>query len=246
MKIDPIPLSAWRYCNSSKPEMYYAASFDRQVDRFVGIGKTLQARPIVVATHVSKSVTLPVVQYKGGGVSIAFRDNFHDINMWVEAEEPLDLPMDELFEVKDFAWYQDQIYRKWGYTFFGWTKEEMDDPRILRVRVYRDNGSYYWSSVSGEEKDRWAERWRSTEWFGRDWSSADLIASVDDGLAFDETTKFHLVQRCYAEGIRDLPGFHGRHYPDDCKSFLYCPRDWDQAVYVARMIFGVNCSVKES
>jgi hypothetical protein len=45
--------------------------------------------PQVVSIHRSKSVSLPVVQFKLGGLAITMRDNFYDWGFAVQSDRPL-------------------------------------------------------------------------------------------------------------------------------------------------------------
>ena len=49
-------------------------------------------QPMVISTHVSKSVTLPVmeIELKSVGVKLVFRDNFHDWNISIESENDIE------------------------------------------------------------------------------------------------------------------------------------------------------------
>jgi len=56
---------------------------------FVTYDAMKQNPPMVVGEHHSKSIVLPVVQYRLGGLTITMRDNFHDWGFTVQSDRPL-------------------------------------------------------------------------------------------------------------------------------------------------------------
>jgi len=58
--------------------------------------KTL--KPIVISTHTSKSIRLPVVELRTpGGVVFTIRDNFHDYKVSVDSPVEIDVDFHDLF-----------------------------------------------------------------------------------------------------------------------------------------------------
>ena len=90
----PLPLEKWRAAHWPDDSMRWSGSaekqlnFLRELERATYFAKDLKnealrerLRPTVISTHVSKSITLPVVQYSAkSGVTFLVRGNFHD---WV-------------------------------------------------------------------------------------------------------------------------------------------------------------------
>lgn len=160
-----------------------------------------------------------------GGISYTCQNNFYDWNLLVESDKVIDMPLSFFYTLLTFAWYMENINEKRGYSFAGWTDEEMNDPRILRVQC-----SYGWSKVSGEEKDRWDNRMTSTDWYDRDWSSGKLIAVGPN--PFNEDTVFYSAPKAQAEGIK---GFH-EPYTGPCKAFILQLNTWEEVVNVCSSI----------
>ncbi len=168
-----------------------------------------KVKTCVANTHTSKSCRLPVIAIDTAVASYVLRDNFHDVNLVVEACAPLTLPLNVFYERVNYDEYQAIMQRCRGYTYGVWSEEEMNHPGILRVA--RPNGS--WSEVSGREKDSWLRRSFDTTWYSKDWSSGklvpcdvvnDKVAAWPEGRPFDASTIFYQMPRCYLEGIEGL------------------------------------------
>jgi len=166
--------------------------FEQQIENFTNISNKIGGSLVVIGSHCSKSCNLPVVQIKTTDVNFTLRDNFYDINIFVELFKKVNFEYSDFYEEKDEDWYEETLNNKKYYTFRGWTEEEINDPRILRVLINSNIGTF-WSSVSSLEKDRWLNRYSSTEWYSKDWSSGKLI-KVDN--------KYYLSRYCFAEGIK--------------------------------------------
>lgn len=152
----------------------------------------------VVESHFSKSIVLPVVRIDHPLGSFVIRDNFYGLNLLVLWNSEVNVPSSQIYgEFKDWDWYLGEIQRKREYSFKGWSEEEIEDPRILRVRVTNNSGLSYWRSVSGEEKDRWAARNSSPEWYHKDWSSCQILLEGEMGPG----CRMYLARRAFAEGI---------------------------------------------
>lgn len=174
-----------------------------QLKNFETLASSFNVKPIVISTHRSKSIDLPVVMLELNNGTVVLRDNFHDINVaiaWRDDFTPRLLASD-LFPAHDWDWYLSEIERKRGYCYRGWTDEEMADPRILRVQVTNVNGHAYMSEVRGEAKDRWIRRLVDPSWYEHDWSSGYLIA---DGPLGPGCT-FRVMSRCFLQGMDALP-----------------------------------------
>lgn len=184
-------------------------------------------------THVSKSITLPVptFQWTRWGeqhlLTMMARDNFHDLNLYVEASEPIALPLDVFYTQRNFRWYQEAIESKRNYCFKDWTDEEMNDPRITRVKRKNGNG---WSEVRSDEKDRWDARLESTEWHGKHWSSGVLIPHGP--VPFTDDTVFYQASHAFGEGI---PGNAGP-YIEPCSKFMISLNSWEDLTRVSKIV----------
>lgn len=190
-----------------------------QIGQAQQLATTLCGTLEINSSHCSKSITLPVptIRLTFHGVSFTFRDNFHDLNLLVESTRDIALPLSFFYTAMSFAQYMEALSRKRNYSYEHWTDAEMDDPRILRVK--RPNGT--WSEVRGDEKDRWASRLNSVDWYVRDWSGGSMVA--EGPVPFTEETFFYYTPTAYAEGIRPTP----TPYMAPCKAFLNCLRDWE-------------------
>ncbi len=201
----------------------------RQVSQITKLAQQLNAAQAVIEHHhTSKSIRLPVptITVKPG-LAFMLRDNFHDLNLYVRSEKELDLPLDFFYKPLTFAWYQETIQSKRRYCFSDWTDEEMNDPRILRVRRKNGNG---WSEVDDKEKDRWTARDGSTEWYSMDWSSGMLLTSGP--VPFTDATTFYDARTAFGEGIPHSP----RPYSQPCKEFMNSVNTWDD---LTRLCLGI-------
>jgi hypothetical protein len=94
-----------------------------------------------------------------------------------------------MYKKVDNDWYTKEMTRYKEYVFGVWTDDEINDPRILRVK--RPNGN--WSSISPDKKDNWLNRHISHDWFNKDWSSAQII----------ESDHKYLVDWCFCQGMSE-------------------------------------------
>lgn len=174
-----------------------------QLKNFELLAESFNVRPNVISTHTSKSINLPVVMMELKGGTVVLRDNFHDVNVAIAWRNDFTsrLLASDLFPAHDWEWYMEQVNRCRNYTYLGWTDEEMDDPRILRVGVTNPSGHSYWSEVRGAEKDRWIRRLTDPAWYEHDWSSGYLITDGPLGPG----CKFRMMQRCFLQGMGGLP-----------------------------------------
>lgn len=189
-------LQGWRAQNPLSDNLVYAPSALACDKAFEELAQHFGGKAVVVGEHVSKSCKLPVVGFYVGLTTFIVRDNFYDLNLGVTAIDPVTLPLGLVGEVHDWDWYLEQIARKRGYSFKGWTDEEMEDPRILRVSVTHPQGNSYWSTCTGEEKDWWALRMTDPTWHGRGWGSP-LILEGEMGPG----AKFVVANQAFQQGF---------------------------------------------
>ena len=193
-------LQDWIDANQPGDQMYWKPSAVGQFERFKRLAASITGICRVVGTHISKSIALPVVEISTVRGYFLLRDNFHDVNLYICWDEEPPITLDDAYPCLDWDWYLNEIDRKRGYCYKGWSDEEMEDPRILRVQVTYDNGNTVWREVKGEEKDRWMARMTDPTWYGKDWSSGELIPDGPIGPG----CKFYCASYPYAEGIRDV------------------------------------------
>lgn len=106
----PVDVTAWTRVNEPDPDLIYASGLGTQV-RLVRnqICKLLSNSceewwekifPMVISTHRSKSVKLPVYQInlKDYGIEMVLRNNFYDWKASVKSEQPLDFDFMGLFD----------------------------------------------------------------------------------------------------------------------------------------------------
>lgn len=196
-------------------DMHSAAK--SQLDRFTALAMDVDGTISTISAHTSKSIKLPVVEIATDECRFVLRDNFHDINLYCERAEPIVVPLASVYPSHDLAWYREQIDRKRNYSFLGWTDEEMDDARILRVFVPSVNGGR-WSVVSPAEKDRWLARETDPAWYGHDWSSGTLIREGD---------VFYEGRTAFAEGMAHLYQYQP-YTPQSCR-FICAVQSIDMA-----------------
>jgi hypothetical protein len=203
---------------------------DRQLVLMEALENELGADGALVEhSHCSKSIHLPVcsLAWEQPALLMRIRDNFYDVNLYVETDFAVDLPLGTFYDVQDFAWYGEQMQKKADYCFCDWSAEEVNDPRILRVMRLRREG---WSTVKPEEKDRWLARMSSTAWYGSDWASGELLA--EGPVPFTAETRFYRAERAFAEGIPECaPPYRGRS-----KKFILCLPNWEELRRVSKLI----------
>lgn len=202
-------LENWVRNNPVPTEMYWKSEAHRQIKKFWDLAKTLGVNIQVLGHHTSKSIKLPVVELAFVNGRILLRDNFHTLEMAVQwdfapalAYADVYPPAQDRFgetDARDWAWYLHEIDRCAGYSWRGWSEEEIADPRITRVQVNRDNGSVYWNDMTPDRKDRWLKRMVDPEWHHRDWGGRIFYEGV-----FGPNAKLFIGTATYLEGISDL------------------------------------------
>ncbi len=202
------------------PEMLWRGAALDQIDAFektvVALAGRFRVTAEVVSSHCSKSITLPVVMLSTNAGEFTLRDNFHDINLMVVLRSPTTLTLEQFFvgiqEPLTWDWYLSEVERARKYSWREWSDEEMNDPRILRVRDKR-TGVDMWGEKTSDEKDRWANRMSSPAWHSRDWSNGELTWDGDfgpgvklfhQGHAYAEGIKVTTSNRKYLKGINDF------------------------------------------
>lgn len=197
--LDSPSLARWIEAHPIPESMYYQGMALKQLDAFQGLAADINARATVLSTHTSKSIELPVVSLWTEHGFVVLSDNFHGVSlsMWMIAKPRVSFV--DVYPKRDWDWYLEQVARKRNYTFAGWSDEEMEDPRILRVQVrprFSPESPPYWRSVSAEAKDAWANRMVSTDWFHTCWSSSRLLleegSKMGPGCVFFELKHFSL------------------------------------------------------
>ena len=187
------------------PEMLWRGAALDQIDKFektvTALTKRLRITAGVVGKHRSKSIDLPVVMLSTDAGEFTLRDNFHDINLMAVLRHPATLSLEQFFadiqEPLTWDWYLSEVERARNYSWREWSDEEMNDPRILRVRDKRAGVAMWWEKKP-DEKDRWANRMSSPAWHSRDWSSGELVWDGDFGPGMKLFHQGH----AYAEGIK--------------------------------------------
>lgn len=94
----PTELQPWFMANRAEDKMLWKGGAERSimlmrdtlVQPFYKTYDVTKANPpVVVGTHHSKSIVLPVTQFKLGGLAITMRDNFYDWGFAVQSDRPL-------------------------------------------------------------------------------------------------------------------------------------------------------------
>lgn len=202
------------------PEMLWKGAAAHQLDAFENAVTAFAARfrttTEVIGSHRSKSIDLPVIKLATNAGEFTLRDNFHDINLMAVLRNPSTLSLEQFFagvhEPLTWEWYLNEIDRARNYTWREWTDEEMNDPRILRVRDKRPGCDMWWEK-KGEEKDRWAARLTSPAWYSRDWASDEFaweggfgpgVKLYRQGYAHGQGMEIKTSNRRYVKGISDF------------------------------------------
>jgi hypothetical protein len=159
-----------------------------------------------VGTHVSKSTVFPVIALRIELadrliLEVCYRNNLHDIEAYVYVHSPeigaaIDADWSLAYgEAHGKDWYAEQIARRAGYSFNGWTEAEQDDPDVLLVQR---KGA--WNSAhEPEAKLRWTRRRTDPSWF-IDWSGVKpvLAAPAPD-------IKVYMPPRMCNQGMTQVP-----------------------------------------
>lgn len=183
------------------PKMFWhdaaLAQIKKIEDTFADLAARYPLTAEVVGSHPSKSIQLPVVKVTTAAGEFTFRDNFNDVNLMAVLKRPAAIPLAEFFAgIQDpltWDWYLEQVARARNYSWKGWTDEEMNDPRILRVK----DGNGLWWVVKPETKDRWMRRMSDPAWYRHDWSADEL--TWEGG--FGPGVRLFSQGRAFAEGI---------------------------------------------
>lgn len=203
-----------------EPEMLWKGSALDQIKHFeemvVNLSKQIRLEARVSGSHTSKSIHLPVISITTNAGEFTLRDNFYDVNLMAVLHSPTVMPLDEFFAgIQDpvsWTWYLEQIERARGYSWREWTDDEMEDPRILRVKDKRPGVNMWWDKKA-EEKDRWANRMTNPVWYTRDWSSGEVSWDGEFGPgaelfiqrhAFAQGIDVKTTNRKYQRGIKDF------------------------------------------
>lgn len=193
----------WVKENPVKEEMIWKGAAEHQLTEFAGLAEELDAVLYVISYHNSKSIKLPVIALQFNNGWLILRNNFYDICIGMIWNHIPDLKLSEVATPMPWATYLEAMSKNKGYTYKHWTEEEINDPRILRVFVERENGNGYWSKVSGETKDRWLNRMKSPEWMQYDWGRSRIVVEGSKDNTFDPTTEpsFYVLGYGFCEGF---------------------------------------------
>lgn len=97
---EPMKLHAWLQANIIDDKMLWKEAAGNQFEFLNSIlpraifkdYKELEANPVmVISTHMSKSIELPVTQYKREGMILTVRDNFYDVGATIELPKEIDV-----------------------------------------------------------------------------------------------------------------------------------------------------------
>jgi len=208
-------------------ECFTHAAALRQIEMINKLTRQLNAEVSIEHYHTSKSIKLPVPTITMPGLTFMVRDNFHDVNVYVRTDEELALPLTYFYTPLTFEWYCETVQSCREYSYRDWTDEEMNDPRILRVRRKNGNG---WSEGNGAKKDRWIARDSSTAWYENDWSSGMLLTSGP--VPFTADTVFYDARTAFGQGIPKCP----KPYSGPCREFMNEVGDWAE---LTRICLGI-------
>jgi len=195
--------------------MYWREEARTQLEEFRKLAKAFACEPTVVGTHISKSINLPVMKLHLKEFEFLLQCNFYNIEIAVRAEEPVTLPMAKLFEgvltPLSWEWYLTEISKCAGYSWNGWSGDQVADITVTEVEATNLSGRKYMNHNSLESKARWVKRMTDPEWYQKDWSSSTLTS--DD--PFGPGATLFQQDRLFAEGISDLIpyGEYGLYYP---------------------------------
>jgi hypothetical protein len=223
------PQLLWRDAAASQLD-----GFERAITAFATrFGVTAE----VVGSHRSKSIDLPVIKLSTDVGEFTLRDNFHDINLMAILRGPSTLSLEQFFtgiqNPLTWEWYLTEIERARNYSWRAWTDEEMNDPRILRVRDKRPSCDMWWEK-RGDEKDRWSNRVSNPAWYSRDWSSCELAWDGD----FGPGVKMYRQDHASGEGI--IVTTSNRRYVKGISAFIIATDTLTSAIALIERLHGVS------
>jgi hypothetical protein len=217
----------------------------QQIEEFKALAERLHVSLEVAGSHTSKSIHLPVVQFKVGGSTFTLRDNFYDVNVCVQSCEPLTLSYAEMLhgvcEPLTWEWYLEEVAKCRGYTWRYFTDEEMDDPRILRVQKLHEfskpgDNLMDWT-VNADRKDRWVKRMSDPAWYSHDWSAGQVCWDGEFGPGATLFVQGHP----YLQGISDVvPREALDPYKPGTKMFSIAVGDMKEAEALIRTVCAVR------
>lgn len=173
--------------------MSFRGSASRQFDHFRQVVAEVNdiAVPEVGSTHTSKSIELPVMRVRYGDRSVCWLDNFHELDIHYSGPV-IDLSYEECgYTPYTAERYREEMAKAAGYSWSGWSEEEILDERITRVRAPAHSGGTWWNQRSPDQKARWIARLESADWFARDWSGGALLGDVPAVLAGSSPCLWH-------------------------------------------------------
>jgi hypothetical protein len=177
-----------------------------RLDELVGGGGT------VVGSHRSKSIDLPKLGWSDGNVAVVVLDNFFEFNLHYSGPSRYDLTYEECgYHELSYEWYLKEIEGCEGYSWKGWSEEELNDPRITRVQVQHESGGTYWKEADIGKKERWLRRFENAEWYSRDWSAGQILGNVAE--AREGKDKLYVVRYTY-------DAYTGHYWPGASKFSL--------------------------
>ena len=211
--------------------LIYGESAKKQITDFQELGAKFEVESRIVSTHVSKSCSLPVVQFAFPHGSFFVRNNFHDISLGVKWDHALHLDYSKIYKRMTWEEYMHEVDRCRGYSWSEWSDEDMDNPKILRVPRRKSKDPIQWDEVNSKKKDRWIKRFEDPEWYWSDWSSARIVGD------FGNDGEFYEAPYTYAEGIgsnicENCPYSHG------LSEFMLCYNDYDRVEEVIDYVRG--------
>ncbi len=137
----------WGGANTPSETLLWKNGFPRQLKDMLAIGHLLELPALIVGTHTSKSVSLPVTMFRANilGEEVVYfvvRDNFHDLKLVVGSSMPVIMPYSTVHKLL--------------------TEEELDAEK---------KRSYEYCKTS---RDFDPAKYETDEWF-RSWSSSTLL-----------------------------------------------------------------------
>lgn len=104
----PVDLQAWFSVNIPEDKMLYKKAARDSIifirDIITNLFFNKEFTPMVISTHTSKSIKLPVVEIdlKSVGVKIVLRDNLYDWNVSIESENDIECDFMDTFKDENY------------------------------------------------------------------------------------------------------------------------------------------------
>jgi hypothetical protein len=179
----PYPtLPEWVEANKPKDEMLWKGAFEQSVLRMIALTswcEAVKAPALVVSTHTSKSITLPVIRFQTDHAAWWMRDNLHDVELAFMADRPINVDLSGIFHYMSAVDYTAALKRARG-----WHERHAKDSESLR-----------------DVKQGWLLKYPDNLGWYEQYGGGKLVRV---GEAGSPEAVYYILSRCYRQGMEYL------------------------------------------